>query len=278
MTKDVDDPAFPHGTERGYFRGCRVECCLEGKRLARKRRALLEARGTRLSTPVGPVRSHVQWLLSVDPAFSVAALARAADVAPKTVWSIDRGDVERVRTVNASRILALEPGDVARECRMVPSHKPLQQVKSMMRLGHRGEWIGARLGYARSCGTGAPQFVYKDYGWMTRGLADRIDALAREVGDSIGPSPITAKRAARRGWRVPGAYDERGDLIPGAARDDTTDDVEGRAEQQEQRRLRDDQVHALYGRGVRPAAIMDHLSLSSQQVYGSLKRLSRQAG
>lgn len=275
VTKDVTDPEFPHGTERGYFRGCKEHCCVEGKRRTNARRALLKNRGVPLTMPVGPVHAHVMALLAHD-GFTVAAVARAADVAPKTVWQITRNDTERVRYGNANRLLALTADAVAAECRLVPSKKPIQQVKSMMRLGHRGQWIGARLGYAESCGTGAPQFVYKRTAYLTRDLADRIDALAREVGDRPGPSPLTAKRAAARGWHVPGAYDDNGDLIPWAVRLDER--AEAAAEAREQREQNAERIIALYESGVGPQGIADRTDLALVTVNAVLKARSRRAG
>lgn len=276
VSKDVNDPAFPHGTERGYFRGCKQRCCLDGKRKAQKRRDIFAQRGVRLTMPVGPVRDRVQALMASHVGFTVAALSRASGVNQRTVGQLLSGETkDRIRTVTALALMEVTPAQIAAECRMVPSKRPHQQVMSMMALGWTGAWISMRLGHSESCGTGAPQFMYHRWDWMTRDLAGRIDALAREVGDRPGPSSRTATRARKRGWFVPGAYDNEGNLLPGAVR--TDDRREAAAEEAEQRVLLRARVAEMRSRRMQPADIAAALSVPKSRVDAAVRWLDRHA-
>lgn len=211
VTKDVTDPAFPHGQERGYFRGCKSECCVRAHSREAKRRALLSMRGVTARVDAGPIREHLAHLVSLDSTFHLTAIATASGVLHKTVWDISRGNTEMVSQRNAARLLAVTPEQIRAATWRVPADKARAQVRGMMAQGWPGTWICERLGYTNPKSR-QPVFMYAKTNHLTRDLADRVDALAAEVGGSIGPSHITATRSKRRGWWPLAALDEDGTL------------------------------------------------------------------
>jgi len=107
----------------------------------------------------------------------------------------------------------------------VPAKRATQQVRSIMALGYSGRWIAEQLGYG---GQTNIAFVSQHRTRITLETAQRVDALARRVGDRPGPSERARRAAHRSGWRVPGAYTDEGDLIPGAALVDEEETKSGR--------------------------------------------------
>lgn len=231
VIRDVKHPDFPHGTERGYFRGCSDRCCVTAHSRESKRRALGALRGQKALTNAAPVREHLAALLDQDSALSAKTISTATGLDYGTIYDLMQGRTERLRAVNAGPLMALTLADLRAVGYKVPAKKARQEVKSMMRLGWSGAWICERLGYAPKSHSRMPIFMYSKTDYITRALADKVHALAAEVGDRHGPSRLTALRSERRGWHVPGAYDDNGDLIPGAAREGNEEEVvrQGRA-------------------------------------------------
>jgi DNA-directed RNA polymerase specialized sigma24 family protein len=95
----------------------------------------------------------------------------------------------------------------------------------MMALGYSGRWIAEQLGHR---GQTNVAFILQHRTQVTLEMAQRVDALARRVGDRPGPSERARRSAYRSGWRVPGAYTDEGDLIPGAALADEEETQSGR--------------------------------------------------
>lgn len=223
------DPAFPHGTDKGYGRGCKCTACLAGHNRTRKRNLLRNLRGetaplTRVDP--GPAADAVARLAEH---VSVVAIAHTAAVTHNTVWSLLRRDPDHTiarRTEVALLALTVEQvRQVMPDHMLVSSKRAAQRVRSMQALGYRGQWLAARLG---SPGQAGVPFLCRKTEWITRGLERKVDALAAEIGDRWATpenSGMEARNiarvrahAARQGWHVPGAYDDDGNLIPGAAR------------------------------------------------------------
>lgn len=265
MTKDVTDPEFPHGTERGYFRGCHARCCVHAHSKAQTLREMAVARDGHLDDLMALAQTHLLRLLDYG---TIRDIEHAAQVDPRTTRKVRDGTIEHIRRATVMRLLQTTPADVAAGSKWGNKKLALQQSRSMMRLGYTLKWQTER--------TGVNMRDMPMYERISKRSAEKIAALAAEVGDREGPSRVTAERARRQGWHVPGAYDEHGDLIPWAVRVDER--AEAAAEEREQRRADYERIQALYERGVMPADIVDATGLSVNTVQAALKARSRLAG
>jgi DNA-binding CsgD family transcriptional regulator len=276
VVRDVTHPDFPHGTERGYSRGCHEDCCATAKARATKIRTIRKARGIRVRTDAGPMREHLRALLAADDLVTLEGIARAAQVTSSSLSQVFQIETRTmVRSTTALAVLRLTVEDVLPHESYVRLDRPRQQVQSLMALGWTGPWISERLGI-KSTGTGPPDFMYRRANRMTRELADKIDALYREIGDRPGPSRLTAMRSASRGWHVPGCYDEDGTFLPWAVRQ--SDEIEAAKQRKIEIAERREQVWALTEQGLQPQEIADRLGTTADVVHADRRRgLSRKA-
>ncbi len=217
VTRDPNHPDFPHHTERGYARGCRSQCCSLVKSRAEKTRNLRRYHGIRTVIDAAPTTEHLARLLASHGDVNGSCIAKAAGVNARTVYQLASGKQQSLNVRTAQALLAVTVQAALAHAATVDATGPRRQVQSMMALGWTGSWIAEQLGHKHS-GTGPPQFFYGHgasgslTSRMTRDLADRISALAERVGDTPGPSSSTAKRSKARGWHVPGAYGDDGEL------------------------------------------------------------------
>lgn len=224
QTRDVTDPAFPHGTPKGYRRGCRAECCRTAFiRWEKRSDAIKEGRIPPRATtpvPVQPLLDHVAHLRSLG--HSVEGIATAAGIIPESLCSVIRNNVGKVRKGIADAVLATTPEDVESAAFRIPAKRMVQQVRSMQALGWPLSWISEQLGLKRLQVT-----TLDPDRRVTRAFAERVAALAAEVGDRR-PDPErdgiprrislgAATWARKSGYDVPAAYDDEGNLIPDAS-------------------------------------------------------------
>lgn len=80
-----------------------------------------------------------------------------------------------------------------------------RRIRALMALGWPGRELGRRLG----CSAEHVQNITRaERHYVRRATAERIDALYRELCMTVGPSRITAMRAAARGFAPPLAWDD----------------------------------------------------------------------
>jgi hypothetical protein len=249
VVKDPTDPAYPHGTERGYFRApCRCQPCINAHTREGHLRALRVQREGDVVDLTAKAQTHLLSLLGDGVVLN--DLARATGLRWRTVHAVVAGIAEAPRRPSLRKMLALTPEDVRDSAYWGNRTLAQQQIGSLMRLGWPGDWIEKRVGVNVT--------DLHRYERITAEVCRRVAAVAAEVGDRPGPSSITAARAKRAGWRVPGAYDAEGNLIPGAALDD--EDPRLRAKRLIAERRAD--VHRLYDEGYETAEVAARLGIS----------------
>ena len=268
VAMDIADSAYPHGTERGYYR-MRHRCgpCARAHTKAGQLRDLAADR----ETPAAMLlRTHEHLLMLLDYG-SVNDICRAASGVRnvKAVVSLASGEAQYAWRATMTSLLATTPEQVTGSVYMAPDAErrlAIQRVRSMQALGWSITWQRQRIGVDLS------GFACR-YPQVTRAVVGRIAALAVEVGDRRGPSALTASRARRSGWYVPGAYDEAGNLIPGAALEMTSarDRLAGRV------LSRRAEVIRLHVAGYPTAEIAKRLGVSANVVLKDKRRYVAEA-
>lgn len=221
VIKDPTHPDFPHGTARGYYRGCTGEVCGGTCRRAHLDRRREREEATKPVLPASrvdatPAREHLQLLLQDEDWGTVANIAAASGVDDGTLQNILRGQ-PRVQHLTAQSILAVDVAWLRRAAWMFPVRIPIQRVRSLQAQGWPLRWQATRLGQPSAK---VPSFLFDRDRWVTRPVFERVEALYEEIGFRRGPSARAAKAAAQAGWYPSGCYDDDGRLIPGAARVD----------------------------------------------------------
>jgi DNA-binding CsgD family transcriptional regulator len=255
------DPAFPHNTERGYFRGCKGDCCLRAHNRAGLIRDLRQREEGHVFDMLAKAQAHLLSLM--EPGVTINDLTRASGLSWKVLHPVLAGHALETRRPQLRKMLALTAEEIQAKTYWGDRKRARQQIGSLQRLGWTLEWMTKQVGV--NC---------RDidlYEKMTRTTADRIDRLYREIGDRRGPSTITAMRAKRAGWRVPGAYDDKGNLIPGAALDDESPAFRAKMDVAERRA----EVHRLLAEGLGPTEIAERLGVSRDVVFVDTKRSVR---
>lgn len=211
VEKDPSHPDFPHRTEKGYFRGCKDECCVRAHSRETKRRTVLRMRGQTALVPAGPVREHLQALLDADPHVNGRTLSGASGLDYQMIHHLLNGTTRSLRAENARTLMGITAESLAAKTFRVPAEQARVLVRGMMAQGWPGSLICERLGY-KSGNSRMPVFMYARTDNVTRELYERVRALADEIGTSQGPSHLTAVRSKNRGWWPLAAYDEEGNL------------------------------------------------------------------
>jgi hypothetical protein len=225
---DLAHPEFPHGTRTGFNHGCsrneycpNTPTCAQVRYKAAKRVAWREAGmlplGDQDMVPSGPVRDHVRTLLAV-PEAETGIVGQAAGVSADLVLNISRAKNQTVRVGTARKLLATTPAQVQALAPRRVNRRHIQLVRSMQIQGWSMEWQAAQLGRSAEwlinlCAGKTPRIPAKDH--------TALLALARRLETEWGPDRVTAGKARAAGWHPLLAYDEDGELIPGAVRDET---------------------------------------------------------
>jgi hypothetical protein len=228
MPARIDDPAdpdFPHGTATGYAKGCHraspcpaTPTCTTAHRrlakLARARRLGVVAPGPTTRVPAAGLSGHIRTLMAA-PGTTLNMIATVSGTHPQTVRACAEGR-GRISRAAAEKIRATTPammGDT-----LIPATpKLIQLLRSMQAQGWSRAWQGRQLGcHPDTLGKIARGGQAK----VAARLAARVAALAREVEAKQGPSRSAAIRARNAGWHPLAAYDEDGELIPCAVRDE----------------------------------------------------------
>lgn len=212
VTRDPDDPAFPHGETRGYGRGCRCDPCKEAKYRYTKR---VKRRSP--SVPARPVIAHVQGLIGAGA--GVSAISRLTGTGPGAtsrggVRLLAEGTSKRVAAARAEAILAITVTAALGDTPTANHAEAVHYARTLQALGWPLRWQAHQIGVCADTGL---HFLRTGCKWVEHSTVVQMRALAAEVGDRPGPDRRTARWANRLGWHVPAAYDEQRNLVPGAA-------------------------------------------------------------
>ena len=227
FTKDPTHPDFPHGQQKGWYRGCRSDECPVTPSCRTVRLRAQKASRVGMAQPrwvsAQMVRDHVTGLMDQHPQLTIAAVARAAGVHPPKLTAVMRSGQPGVARHIAAAVLAVTAHAALRRTSRVDAREARHTINTLRALGYPMRWQSRRCGIAR-------EFI-EDIAagrWATVSRADnkRLRDLAATVGDraanpgrdGIEPKIITrtVARARRDGWHPPACYDDNGDLIPEA--------------------------------------------------------------
>ncbi len=270
--KRLPDDYWAHGTYQRYKRRinpCRCADCREANRLhdlegrraqGIRRRSLGRRRNLVLC------QEHLRGLLQAG--CSQIAIGGAAGLARETIDAILHGKRKFVTNETAVILLALTPEQVWRSGGLrVPKKVTVQRIRSMMALGWSLNWQARQLGLKDQ---GSLSSMFRDSRETVTLETERaVRRLAEQVGDTWGPDRRVQRWAEKRGWHVPGAYDARGDLIPGAAMAQASrrQQERERSEVTRERRTQSlDEVQRLTARGWSAARIAEQLGVTERSV------------
>lgn len=226
-TPDFDSPKFPHGQMNGYRLGCRTaeDCpasppCINVARRERKlnawRRAGLVPLGDQNMIPVGRLSGHITMLLSEVPGSSYGHIGKAAGLTRNAIWEAHLKLHDRARVATFRKVMTVTP-DMVRDHVPQPCKRYTQLVRSLQAQAWPLQWQAEQ--YERPLSS-IKRIARGEVKTVEPETARRIEALARAKVMEIGPSRASAAKARRLGWHSLLAYDDEGDLVPGAVRNE----------------------------------------------------------
>jgi hypothetical protein len=218
VQRDPNHPDFPHGTPKGFTRGCGCGPCDTAEKRRRKNRRVAIARGARKGGYVtaeeqARVTAHVKSLLAAVPTATMHNVLEAADLAPGAQRAI-RGE-KHMAISTARKCMAVTTAKLAAHCRFATHEQLNHLVRTMQALGYPMSWQEAQAGVDLST-TLAKKAA------TPIGKYEKLVALSRRVGDvpatpestGISQRGITRAKheASSRGFYPPMCYDENGAL------------------------------------------------------------------
>lgn len=223
-----DHPGFPHGTRVGYNLGCRTACpssptCTGRHNRARKctlwrAMGMLPPADTDM-TPAEPIRAHVTALLEI-PDVTNALITELSEVSARALYNVANGVCPTVRVGTARRLLSVSPADVRARLPRPNCPRFVQLIRSMQVQGFSMGWQAIQLGHNPSW---MDKVVRQHLKYLSAKDADALEALARRLESKRGPYVTAAGKARAAGWHPLLAYDDDGNLIPEAVRDESID-------------------------------------------------------
>ena len=167
-------------------------------------RAHLKANPT---VPADIVVEHLR-VLREEHGYGFIRLAELTGVGRATLRDIARGDRSYVFSRTATAILGLHPGLTNPPAHMDPTGA-VRRVRALVAVGFTQERIAIEIGGGQ-CNLW--KYLTGTAAWVTPEKFARIDAAFRNLGQlpaPTGPSALRARRrAARRGWLPPMAWDD----------------------------------------------------------------------
>ncbi|NKT91703.1 hypothetical protein GS854_01650 [Rhodococcus hoagii] len=222
---------------------------------SRIRRERLRAAGIPVMVDAARVRQHVESLIAVG--VTMNAVAQRAGLSHQTLRLLVHGTSSQVRLDTAARLLAVTHHPHESQS-WVPTVGALRRLRALQAIGWTSGKLGELLGMQQ---THVVQLQH--HTWMSRERWQQITDLYERLSVTPGPSSITRKRAAAKGWLNPFEWegydiDDPRVTPPRSAR--TAADRSGaRADRLEQ-------VAELTAQGLSAGAIADQLGVSERQI------------
>jgi hypothetical protein len=160
----------------------------------------------------GPVRERIEKLLATPTWGTVANLSAASGLDITGIQMIRRpGHRSHVLISTAKAISKVTPDLLCRKAVMFPAQASKQRVMCLQAQGWTLKHLSQRCGVGestlRTIGSGKRQTVF-------RHVAEAIEAVYEQIGDTCGPSTKSAQRARAGGWLPGRFYDDDGNLVP----------------------------------------------------------------
>lgn len=148
----------------------------------------------------GPTRAHVEALLALR--WSFAAIASRTGLGRTTIR--ETRTVAKVRRSTEDAILALPLVRYPGKNVLVDATGTRRRIEALAYLGH--PLVSYELKVGRCRGRVGKAVAT---GWASAYIADGVARVYRELENTIGPSDLSRKRAQKRGFAGPAAWDGR---------------------------------------------------------------------
>lgn len=153
-----------------------------------------------------PIRRHVLALHQAGMSWS--QISRASGISVPTLSELRRGLRSRVAAETARALLAVRAGTTVREGH-VDATGTCRRVRALLALGHT---VAAQAGWYGTTQDTVDRWMYGRVQWVTRQRAEQV----RRCYDEFSMTPAAPgygadrarRRAARRGWPPPLAWDD----------------------------------------------------------------------
>jgi hypothetical protein len=193
-----------HGTLTAYHSsGCRCDACTQVAVRHTKKWRLDRQRGIERMVDADLIRAHVGQLLAQGMSFRGIALT-AGYTSPNALTSAL--SKKKVQRKTHERIMGITVTSDARRFGYVDSTGSSRRIQALVAIGWTTRAIAARMGVKDHASvvdlsSGRNRTV-------RRSTAVRVRAVYEELWDQPGPSAVSARRAAAKGWLPPAAWDD----------------------------------------------------------------------
>jgi hypothetical protein len=235
-----------------------------------------QIRSINRTMPTAPIREHVQGLLDAD--VTMAAICEVSNAPIATLSELAHGKHDRINRRLGQRILAVTLPQCLRTGAprsLVPALGAIRRVQALLALGHTHRTITALLPNRDPSVT--MKLVGRQQPGVTfRHLHEAVAAAFEQLSMVPGRSEQTRRRARRRGYKPPLAWDEGSIDLPDAVphgtwiRLDVVDDVAVRRRMEgEYVRLTQAEatevVRRMYGQGLSSPQIATRTGLKAER-------------
>lgn len=156
---------------------------------------------------VAPVIEHIKALATAG--VSNARVGKLTGIPQNNIWQIVNGHRQFVFASTAAKILAIPPPHVAWSLASDGALTPLvgsqRRLRALMAFGYPGRMLARQIGVQHAV---INKITAGNQKHVTARVARAIAELFDELQLTPGPSQISRRRAAVRGWALPLAWDE----------------------------------------------------------------------
>lgn len=187
-----------HGTRGRYDAGCRCPACREAARRAKAEWRYRRDHGQPAMTPSAPVLAHIDALHAAGmtyQAIASAAMPQWANPIPslRGLYASDR-----IRAATATAFLAVSLDTTSNG--VVSAVPAMWRLRALHRMAWSSHTVASAIGVTREtiAATAAARRPH-----IRRATHTAVRDLFNRWWDQPGGSPVTAARAAARGWPMP---------------------------------------------------------------------------
>jgi lambda repressor-like predicted transcriptional regulator len=195
-----------HGTLTAYHAdGCRCEICRRFVVRHQKKWRLDRARGIERMVDADHIRAHVAQLLEQGMSFRGIALTAGYTSRNALSSALSKKKVQRK---THDRIMGITVASDARRFGYVDSTGSCRRIQALGAIGWPTRAIAARMG-VKDHATVVDLSSGRNR-TIRRSTAVKVRAVYEELWNQPGPSAVSARRAAAKGWLPPAAWDDDG--------------------------------------------------------------------
>jgi hypothetical protein len=255
----------PHAPSRAcYLTGCREPGCVDAnKRFCKQYRVDCYRNGPRR---VDATEARATVVRYVEAGWSYSAIATCASCSETVIVDLVAG-VPRINSASAQRIAALpHTPDGPRGHPCTDATGTIRRGRALARIGYQDAEIAAGLNMHPDTLT---RILNRDHGLVLVRTARAMTALYEQWRWKPGRSERSSRRAERKGWHGPLAWDADID-DPKATPDTTGVGIDGARKRDS---LRTDEIKHLAGFGFSAYTIAKQVGLDEKDVQGRIDKM-----